>query len=149
MRSTPEIRFAPILLRRFLIRFAAGDRVRGQSLSHDTKWFSEGNEDTFGPTSVRMICAAPVLMPSMRVRSTPANCQSVVRPCWVTARLDGPLLGRIWMARDLLVLTLGRLQRPKLLEQAFVVQSDHLAERVIQAYSRRQIEEVFLAPVAP
>lgn len=78
-RSTPAMRLAPSPLRRVVNGLPPEIGVRGHKRSHETKWSSEGKAARVGPTSVRTTCAASAAIPSMRVRSTPANRQNVVR----------------------------------------------------------------------
>ena len=56
---------------------SAGDGAARRN--QETKSFSVGNRERLRPNSVRMIMAAWLLMPSMRVKSTPPKRQRSVR----------------------------------------------------------------------
>ena len=73
MRSTPAIRVEPVPF--FLPRsgLPPDTAVCGVSRSQLAKCRSSGNALRSGPASVRIVRAAPVLIPSIRVRSTPVT----------------------------------------------------------------------------
>src|SRR5215831_9984266 len=79
MRRTPAMRLGPSPLRRFFRGLLPEMGVRGHRRNHETKWSSEGKAASWGPISVRTTWAAPALIPSTRVKSTPVKRQRVVR----------------------------------------------------------------------
>src|SRR3989304_2719373 len=101
IRRTPAMRLAPSPLRRFFKGLPPEMGVRGHRRNHETNWSSDGKAARLGPTSVRTTWAAPALIPSSRVKSTPAKRQSVVRAgCSPRALMAFSLAGLVGFGRS-------------------------------------------------
>ncbi len=69
-------------------------------------------------------------------------------PVLIATSFNAALLRWVRVAGHWLALSLGRLKRSKLVEQMLIIRSDHLVERIVETYSRSEVEELLFAPVA-